>query len=208
MPLKRHRLTIDTDWKFKQEDGEDRGFLPVSRFPTNVHLDLLHHGLIPDPFMGKTEDELQWIGEKVWIYQTTFPSPELKRGKAVLVFHGLDTYATVTLNGQEILKTDNMFVPARVDVASLLTMKKENTLEIRFESAFLRGKRLASAHPEHVWGCWNGDPSRLAVRKAQYHYVGRIAIRSRCPLTHVIGLGLGSDVDDMWSLETSHSRDI
>ncbi|KMU76006.1 beta-mannosidase [Coccidioides immitis RMSCC 3703] len=142
----------------------------------------MQHGIIEDPFVGKNEDKVQWVGEKAWVYRTTFPTPlGLNTAiKAVLAFDGLDTYATVNLNGKTILMTENMFVPERVDVTEILEPRNgENTLEITFESAFEIGKRFQERHPEHIWGCWNGDPSRCAVRKAQYHYV-RGGIGGQC----------------------------
>jgi beta-mannosidase len=173
---KRSVAPINKNWTFKQADKKDSKYLKVSRFPTNVHLDLIAHGLISDPFIGKNELDCQWVGEAVWVYRTTFESPDLAderpRVKAVLAFDGLDTYATVVLNGKEILKTESMFIPERVDVTTLLEKERENILEITFDSAYLRGKKLVEKHPEHQWGCWNGDISRLAVRKAQYHWVG------------------------------------
>ena len=169
-------IPIDKNWTFKQGDKKDAKFLPVAQFPTNVHLDLIANGIIADPFMGKNENDVQWVGEVPWIYKTTFVSPTLSaedRGsvKAVISFDGLDTFATVLLNGKEILKTESMFIPERVDVTAHLKEKGDNELEITFESAYLKGCAIVEAHPNHKWGCWNGDPSRLAVRKAQYHWV-------------------------------------
>ena len=173
--MSKRTIPIDKNWTFKQADNEDFSFLPVAQFPTNVHLDLIANGIIADPFIGKNENDVQWIGEAVWVYKTTFKFPllsaELQSSvKAVLAFDGLDTYATVVLNGKEILKTESMFIPERVDVTTYLK-EGDNELEITFESAYLRGCAIVEAHPEHHWGCWNGDKSRLAVRKAQYHWV-------------------------------------
>jgi beta-mannosidase len=174
--MSKHTITpIDKNWTFKQVDNEDSKFLPVAQFPTNVHLDLIANKIIPDPFIGKNENDVQWVGEVPWIYKTTFTSPvSLECGggvKAVLAFDGLDTYATVVLNGKEILKTESMFIPERVDVTDVLTKDGENVLEITFESAYLKGCAIVEKYPDHHWGCWNGDTSRLAVRKAQYHWV-------------------------------------
>ncbi|OLN85397.1 Beta-mannosidase B 2 [Colletotrichum chlorophyti] len=164
-------VPIDKNWQFRQADKEDSKLLDVGQFPTNVHLDLLHHGLIPDPFIGKNELDVQWIGEAQWLYRTTFASESVPEGaKAVLAFDGLDTFATVVLNGKTILETDNMFTPERVDVTSVLKTDGDNELEITFDSAYLRGWKLVEKYPDHKWGCWNGDNSRLAVRKAQYHW--------------------------------------
>ena len=170
--IKRTVIPIDNGWSFRSSDDASSAFLPVSQFPTNVHLDLLHHNLIPDPFMGKNENDVQWIGEKAWVYKTTFLASPSKDTKSVLAFDGLDTFATVVLNGKEILRTEDMFIPERVDVSNILYAEKENVLEITFESAWFKGKQIVEKYPDHHWGCWNGDVSRLAVRKAQYHYVG------------------------------------
>lgn len=170
-------IPIDSNWEFKQADCKDSKYLPVAQFPTNVHLDLMHNKLIPDPFIGKNENDVQWVGEAVWAYRTTFASPKVASGaKAVFSFEGLDTFATVVLNGKTILETDNMFIPERVDVTSVLENGKDNELVITFDSAYLRGWKLVDKYPDHAWGCWNGDSSRLAVRKAQYHWVSHKAL--------------------------------
>ncbi|KAH6608905.1 glycosyl hydrolase family 2 [Trichoderma cornu-damae] len=164
-------IPIDADWQFGRADVQGASFLPVSRFPTNVHLDLLHHNLIPDPFIGKNELDVQWVGEvKAWQYRTSFKAPKIgDREKAILAFGGLDTFAQVLLNRSKILETDNMFIPERVDVTALLN-ETDNQLVITFDSAYLRGWERVEQHPTHKWGVWNGDSSRLAVRKAQYHW--------------------------------------
>ncbi|KAI0397440.1 beta-mannosidase [Xylariaceae sp. FL0594] len=180
-------VPIDKNWEFKQADKNDDAYLSVAQFPTNVHLDLLAHGLIPDPYIGKNENDVQWVGEKVWVYRTKFATPGTNGDNApesanagsgedglkkVLAFDGLDTFATVVLNGKTILETENMFIPERVDVTDVLkpTSGDENELVITFDSAYIRGWKLVEAHPDHKWGCWNGDNSRLAVRKTQYHW--------------------------------------
>jgi beta-mannosidase len=165
-------IPLDKNWEFRQADKDDSKFLPVSQFPTNVHLDLQHHGLIPDPYIGKNELAVQWVGEAQWTYRTTFRAQTVPEGsQAVIAFDGLDTFATVVLNGTTILGADNMFLPERVNVTSVL--KEVNELVITFDSAYLRGCKLVEQHPDHKWGCWNGDVTRLGVRKAQYHWVSR-----------------------------------
>jgi hypothetical protein len=164
--------SLDKDWSFKRASESADCFRAARAVPTEIFMDLLEHSLIPDPFLKKNELDVQWVGEEDWVYSVTFPSPRGGHSsKSELVFEGLDTYATVTLNGIEILKTNNMFTPYRVDVTEYLKEGSENKLEILFESAFLKGKKVKEQWPDFHWGCWNGDPSRLAVRKAQYHYV-------------------------------------
>ncbi|KAL5630057.1 hypothetical protein BROUX41_001663 [Berkeleyomyces rouxiae] len=182
------RISLDSNWHFKQGLSENPdqhvtipNWLPVAHFPTNIHLDLLHNGLIPEPFIAKNEALVQWVGEKAWVYRTNFFAPDVRdailadnidsRGYyADLVFHGLDTMARVRLNGTEILYSDNMFIPHRINVVPYLHQNEANELVIEFESALLEGRSRVERQPQHKWGCWNGETSRLAVRKAQYHW--------------------------------------
>ena len=67
-----------------------------------MHLDLLPRGLIPDPYLDDNESALAWIGLVDWTYETTFTVDEADAAASArhdLVFDGLDTVATVRLNG-------------------------------------------------------------------------------------------------------------
>lgn len=74
------------------------------------------------------------------------------------------------LNGKTILKSDNMWIPHRIDVTKDLKYDADNLLEIDFLSAHAEARKIKDAHPEHTWVGFNGDMARLAVRKAQYHW--------------------------------------
>jgi len=161
---------LSKGWEVKQTDTEE--WLPVARVPTNVHLDLIDNNKIEDPFLGFNELKCEWVGEKSWTYKTTMPSvPSAQDGQVhVLAFDGLDTFAHVKLNGKTILKSDNMWIPHRIDVTSQLDEGKDNILEIDFAPALFEARKIKDAHPEHTWVGFNGDMARLAVRKAQYHW--------------------------------------
>lgn len=171
------QLPLSNDWQVKQrnstlaleEDFSSSGDWLPAQAPGTVHEALLAAGRIPDPFIGLNESEVQWVGEVDWFYRCAFDlSTELSSADIiVLVCEGLDTFATVWLNGSQVLVSDNMFVPHRIPITSLLHTGR-NELRILFESAWQRGKALEQQYgaPEH----WNGDVSRLYVRKAQYHY--------------------------------------
>lgn len=128
---------------------------------------------IPDPFIDLNELSVRWIADKGWVYRTRFAKPtQPAAGEATvtdLVFEGLDTFAAVSLNETEILKSDNMFISHRVNISNLL--KDENVLEITFDSARLRGNQLVEEHShEHVFYVRQTEVSRIPVRKAQYHW--------------------------------------
>ena len=112
---------------------------------------------------------MQWIGERDWLYRCEFTleSSFLEAGPISLCCDGLDTIATVWLNGEHVLSSDNMFVPARVPVSSRLRAGT-NQLLIHFQSALNYGK--SQEEQLGTLPAWNGDDSRVYVRKAQYHY--------------------------------------
>src|SRR5579859_2045262 len=170
-------LPLSANWQLKVRDpatslpddfAAGEGWLPASA-PGVVQLDLLAAGRIPDPFYGLNENEVQWVGERDWLYRCGFEvtAEVLAQPQLDLCFDGLDTYATVWLNGQQILVSDNMFVPQRVPVKNRLQAGR-NELRILFESALRRGKEIEAQYGKRP--LWNGDSSRLYVRKAQYHY--------------------------------------
>ncbi|KAI1449673.1 glycoside hydrolase family 2 protein [Annulohypoxylon stygium] len=175
-PVVHSRAPIEADWVFKEANSE-QPFRPVSRFPTVNHLDLMHHGLIPDPARNKNARDIQWVGEREWIYKTTFDFSEKRSGenshdehdvRHVLVFEGLDTHCRISLNGQLLLRSDNMFLEWRIDVTDKLR-RGSNDLELYFESTFLVGKQLEKDHGfKNLY--WNGDSSRMNVRKVPCHY--------------------------------------
>jgi beta-mannosidase len=173
--IARSVLNLDKKWLFKQS-GHDAivpSLLPTARFPTEIYSDLLHHTINPDPFRGMNEQDVQWVAEKIWVYQISFNTPKsaLSARKAVLVFEGLDTFATVKLNGTEVLRTENMFIRYEADVRKLLQPDADNILEIIFENAANKADAVMKSLPDHKWGTMGGDPKRTAVRKAQYHFV-------------------------------------
>ncbi|MEV0565291.1 glycoside hydrolase family 2 protein [Dactylosporangium sp. NPDC050588] len=105
--------------------------------PGCVHTDLLAAGLIPDPYLDANELDLAWIGRSSWVYSTSFDADaEADRADRVdLVADGLDTVATVTLNGVRLGRTANMHRGYRFDVRSLLR-PVGNVLEVHFDSAY------------------------------------------------------------------------
>ncbi|GAA3452785.1 glycoside hydrolase family 2 protein [Dactylosporangium matsuzakiense] len=103
--------------------------------PGCVHTDLLAAGAIPDPFLDDNEVRLHWIGRTPWLYETSFDAAELRAERIDLVADGLDTVATVTLNGTELGRTANQHRGYRFDVTGLLR-PTGNRLSVRFDSAY------------------------------------------------------------------------
>lgn len=140
------------------------GRIPAT-VPGTVHTDLLAAGLIEDPYLDDNERLLAWIGLADWRYESTFdwtPSGE----RVELVFLGLDTVATVELNGVVLAATRNMHRTYRFDVTDVLR-QGANTLAVTFASAVRHADRASlelGARP-HV----NHHPYN-AIRKAACNF--------------------------------------
>ncbi len=129
--------------------------------PGCVHTDLLSAGLIPDPYLDDNETRLAWIGRTDWVYETTFDRPPGTHQRLDLVCAGLDTAATVTLNGVEVGRTENMHRGHRFDVTGLLRAQ-DNALAVRFDSAY----RYAEGHRDRLGDRPNAYPEPFPfVRK-------------------------------------------
>ena len=169
-PQKLSRIDIDQGWEFRQEGKDEwRG----ADVPGVVHTDLMAHELIPHPWIGTNETNVQWIENENWTYRTTFniSSSQLEMDVVDLVFEGLDTYAEVSLNGELVLDADNMFRTWRIAARELL-VKGKNELEVKFLSpGKVNSKRLDTLG--YVLPAPNETVERKVspfTRKAPYHF--------------------------------------
>lgn len=171
-------IPLTDNWQLKERnpaqsllsDGHGhQNWLPAS-VPGTVHEALLAANVIPDPFYGLNENKVQWVGERDWWYRTTFelPADPEANEQLVLCCEGLDTFATIWLNGKQIAQSTNMFLPVRVAITQHL-VAGQNELLILFDAALPHGKADEAIYGEKTAWC-DGDPSRVYVRKAQYHY--------------------------------------
>lgn len=176
---------LDSGWQFRAMEGAtDKNDHPgiaewhAAQVPGVVHTDLLRNGLIADPFDRDNEFHLQWIGLTDWEYQTTFQldSSSLNHDHVDIVFDGLDTFADVYLNGESILKSDNMFRHWRIPAKNLLK-PGDNTLRIVFHSAIEKMLPYVKSLPyvlpaisTHNFGNEENLATAPYTRKAPYQY--------------------------------------
>jgi len=150
-------------WQFK--NAKDNTWLAAT-VPGTVHLDLMDHKIIPDPYKDENEKKVQWVENEDWDYQAVFKvsDKELENQNADLVFHGLDTFSEIYLNGKLLKKADNMFRTWKIPVKNDLKVG-DNTLQIKFKSSVNVGKELAKKVPFTM-----PESPRSFVRKAQYQF--------------------------------------
>ena len=155
-------LILNENWQFKKVRDT---VWNTALVPGNIHLDLLRHQQIEDPFILSNEELVQWVSETDWEYKTTFSLDEetLLKEHIELHFEGIDTYASVYLNDSLIFNTNNAFRAWNIDVKKL--MRSENELRLHFEPTLkyeaLEKAKLSYDLPE-------GD--RVFTRKAQFQY--------------------------------------
>ncbi|MFF3379141.1 glycoside hydrolase family 2 protein [Streptomyces sp. NPDC002680] len=118
-------------WTVRYEGGE----LPAT-VPGCVHTDLLAAGIIPDPFIGRNETEVAWVGRREWTYETDLGATSAHE-QTDLVFDGLDTAAEIRLDGQLLGRVRNMHRSYRFDVTGMT-----GRLSVRFASAYAEAEAV------------------------------------------------------------------
>lgn len=176
------RFSLDGTWwltEFIPGEGEAAGAfhpdfpLPPERtipakVPGVVHLDLMNAGKIPDPFYRRNELDARWVEEREWWYRRSFLVDKgfLSHDEVELVFHGLDTVATVWLNGEGLGETENMFVPHLFSVKGSLR-EGENILVVKFAPP----TKVAEEREARFGKLWAAFYSaRPYLRKAPYSF--------------------------------------
>lgn len=104
--------------------------------PCDVTNALYEAKKIVDPLFGKNAETLAWIAEEEWTFSCRFDVPPavLKEERIRLCFDGVDTLSEISLNGESIGNTDNMFLRYDFDVKTHLR-EKNNELCVRLPSA-------------------------------------------------------------------------
>lgn len=150
-----------------QLDYDDRDWLDIS-VPGDIHRTLMAAGRIPDPFYDRNEGDVAWMEEREWWYRVRFRAgggAPLENERVLLVFHGLDTFAVLYLNGNLLGRSQNMFREAVFDVSNKLKWGQENVLVVRFDPP---AKHVDPKNP--FQSTWGRNPERVYLRKAQFGY--------------------------------------
>jgi len=137
-----HRTPLDSGWRLRLATAHPEappGLVDASlpaTVPGNVFLDLLAGGHIPDPYLATNELGLRWIGQCDWTYETRFDwtaAPATATDRRDLVFEGLDTLASVWLDGHHLGDAASMHRTWRWAITDLLT-PGSHTIEVRFRA--------------------------------------------------------------------------
>ncbi|MBR0215423.1 MAG: glycoside hydrolase family 2 protein, partial [Clostridia bacterium] len=137
-------LSLNGTWQLEAEGSDHKIDASV---PGSVYSALLKAGEIPDPFWRDNEMKVLPLMEQDYRYSRKFDvsAAILSRGHILLRCHGLDTLASIRINGQAVGNTDNMHRTWLFDVKSLLKTG-ENEIEIRFASPTKYIREAFAAH--------------------------------------------------------------
>ncbi|WP_087025397.1 beta-mannosidase [Thaumasiovibrio subtropicus] len=163
-------FTLDGGWQL-QSLSDPTLTAPIT-LPGDVHSALLDAALIPHPYWGCNERDVQWVSEHDWQVSREFEvSEDLLTASAIdLCLQMVDTVADVYINNTPVLACRNMFRLYQQDVRSMLVAGK-NHIRIVFKRADLEAAERASALPFPVpWAVGNNQvPHMNTLRKTQCH---------------------------------------
>ncbi len=145
---------------------------PYLKIPASVpgcmELDLHRAGLAPDPYFGKNPLEYQQYENRHLWYYTTFDCDEVTPD-TVLLFEGIDTVASVYVNGLYIGGSDNMLIPHEFGIGFLAAELKStgNELVVHIEPTMIAARDFELT-PLNYTQYYNH--ASLAYRKAAYMF--------------------------------------
>lgn len=150
------KISLNGSWQLKQQE---KGIEVSAQVPGCVHTDLIAAEKIDDPFYRNNEEKLMWIGESDWEYQRKFEltADFLEADKVLLNCKGLDTLATIFINGNKIARTNNMYRCWEFEVKDYLKAG-QNELKIYFASPL---PYLAEKDQEFFLPAWSVGDHRL-----------------------------------------------
>lgn len=155
-------MTLSGEWKLRRADLSE--WLPA-RVPGSVYSTLLADGRMDDPFWRDNEDEAFRLMEHDYIFARDFEvtAAQLECAALLLNCHGLDTIATIYVNGAQIGYCDNMHRTWTFDIKPQVH-EGCNRIEIYFGSPleYMR-RKYAECPVEGSCDCTTGFPH---IRKA------------------------------------------
>jgi len=104
----------------------------LASVPGCIHTDLITAGIIADISVDGRESDQMWIWKSDSIYRTHIKKNS-STNRASLKFHGLDTLASIFINGRLVLSTKNMHRSYEIEITEQLSVGDVD-LEVRFKA--------------------------------------------------------------------------
>lgn len=160
-------IDLSGQWQLTSAEGDHSTIMTI---PGDVHTALRAASVIPDPYFGRNENDVQWVAYRDWIIERRFAVDEVD-ADWYLDIDNLDTVAVVFVNDIPVLSADNCFRRYRPDVSRAL-QPGENVIRIHFHSSIKAGADRQAAQPFYVpYHPGNSPiPNGNLLRKPQCHF--------------------------------------
>ncbi len=160
-------IDLSGQWQLTSAEGDHSTIMTI---PGDVHTALRAASVIPDPYFGRNENDVQWVAHRDWIIERRFAVDEVD-ADWYLDIDNLDTVAVVFVNDIPVLSADNCFRRYRPDVSRAL-QPGENVIRIHFHSSIKAGADRQAAQPFYVpYHPGNSPiPNGNLLRKPQCHF--------------------------------------
>jgi beta-mannosidase len=169
--LRHEALSVTGEVGLTIVQEKTQGWLAAA-VPGEVHLDLVNAGQMEEPLFSTNAPACRWPEDRSWWYRRAFTvdAEFLAEERQEIVFHGLDYYAQVYLNGEFIGEAENAFVPAIFDVKHKL--RDENELVVRLTVGTERAKaqKMGEDSDENIYGNRQSFAGTPELRKPQFTY--------------------------------------
>lgn len=146
--------------------GLDDRFWISAEVPGDVHSALIERNIIEDPYFGHNDAKSRWIERKEWWYRIgfdyTWPEGEDDH-QLELTFSGLDTFATIYVNGHEIGTTSNALMAHTFNVTRVIR-RGWNCIAVKFDPLYLHHQNKE----QFQWSSYTKE--RPWIRKAAMNY--------------------------------------
>jgi beta-mannosidase len=163
------RISLNGKWTLNEKGKRET--MPA-KVPGTVHTDLMAAGKIEDPFYRDNERRTLWVAEKGWVYARTFTlsAKAAARDRVVLRCEGLDTLATVAVNGRTVGNADNQFRTWEFDIKRCVK-PGANRVTVTFDSVWPTIRRKeAKRHLQTGTHVEHEECGRPWVRKSQCNF--------------------------------------
>ena len=152
------KVYLHDGWSFTDSKLDGR---LNAKIPGCLHTDLMAAGIITDIYYRDNNEKYGWVENCAPVYETRFDAKLSENVR--LKFDGIDTFASVYLNGTLLGEVHNMFIPHEFDVSAVLK-EKDNHLRVEFTSPV---KAVEGMTPSPAFA-FTGD--RINARRIQCTY--------------------------------------
>ena len=163
------RINLSGTWEL---NCDKVAFAPIpAQIPGENCSALIDAGLLPDPYIGQQENDIQWVRDYDWTWTRAFEvnAAFLAQKRIWLNVDSLDTVGEIKINGRSVVHSRNMFCRIRQDVKDFLK-EGTNCIEVCITAVEKYAAEIAAKETLPIGAkasYWRKMPNINLVRKIQ-----------------------------------------